>query len=624
MCDSTPSRSSTSSRHRPWHVLTLAGALSVVLIATTLGASPVHGFKDLQHEANYPGLANGEHSFASIHLPTEDTIVPKNAASEPTFSQDAASLELFAKHEEGQGDEQTLHKRGEHASPSKSIGDLKWIRELLSTKSPYPHEDRPDKPLDDVPKGYELVQLQLICRHGTRYPSASDSTSIKKLTDKLKNTTAPGFGWIRNWSSDVWYPASKGNLLSSRGDADLYNIGRRFATRYKKFLDKYPYDANTYEFRSSHKSRCTQSAYSFSLGFLKDRMVSDQEQSRPGKGNNLKTPSAQSVHIFTVPEGQDHEIAVEDSCPKWLEEVDDQPGVTRQQELYEKTFVPALVQTLSARFGVELTAKDVSRIYQACGFEVSMYDDASTWCQMLIPPTGDDNKDKKAKEDNFVKFEISSDLEDFYGRGPGIPFNGQMGCKLGTSLVQTIDTALSKPSTGGGDGESLFRGHLKFGHSETLMFFTSFLGLYNQTGIPLVAGMTETQYANREFRGSRFSQFAANMAFEVYKPKSSGSNHQRRRLERRGDAGETPEPQGLVRLLVNEKPMALPGCGNNNGSLFCEWSKFRSYLLQRGAGCDFEACCGVSKPCSASKLLTGGAVVFASNATCPSTSPIVG
>jgi len=156
--------------------------------------------------------------------------------------------------------------------------------------------------------------------------------------------------------------------------------------------------------------------------------------------------------------------------------VDDQPGVTRQQELYEKTFVPALVQTLSARFGMELTAKDVSRIYQACGFEVSMYDDASTWCQMLIPPTGDDdNKDKKAKEDSFVKFEISSDLEDFYGRGPGIPFNGQMGCKLGTSLVQTIDTALSKPSTGGGDGESLFRGHFKFGHSETLMFFTSFL-----------------------------------------------------------------------------------------------------------------------------------------------------
>lgn len=158
----TPSRPSTSARHRPWHVLTLAGALSVVLMVTTFGASPVHGFKDLQHEANYPSLANGGHSFASSGLSTEEAIVPRNVASEPTFSQDAALLDLFAEHEEEQGHEPSLHKRGERASPSKSIGDLKWIRERLSTKSPYPHEDRPDKPLDDVPKGYELVQLHLV------------------------------------------------------------------------------------------------------------------------------------------------------------------------------------------------------------------------------------------------------------------------------------------------------------------------------------------------------------------------------------------------------------------------------------------------------------------------------
>lgn len=112
-----------------------------------------------------------------------------------------------------------------------------------------------------------------------------------------------------------------------------------------------------------------------------------------------------------------------------------------------------------------------------------MYDDASTWCQMLLPAGGkddDDDKDKDkkgpgSKADNFVKLETAEDLEDYYGRGPGVPFNGAMGCKLGTSLLQSIETALTSSSTGGGDGESLFRGHLKFGHSETLMFFSSFL-----------------------------------------------------------------------------------------------------------------------------------------------------
>ncbi|KAG0219136.1 histidine phosphatase superfamily [Mortierella sp. GBAus27b] len=585
-----PSHGSPSHRQRSWNVLTLAGALSVVFVAATLGASPVHGLKDLQYEANYPGH----------DLSTNDGF-----AAELT-------LELTTEHE--------IYKR---ADSRKSIGDLKWIRERLSTKSPYPHEDRPNRPLGDVPNGYELVQIHVLNRHGTRYPSAKDSNNFKKLTEKLRNTTAPGFEWIHNWPSETWYPASKDNLLSTRGDADLYAIGSRFGTRYKKFLDTYPYDANSYEFRSSSKSRCTQSAYSFSLGFLKDRVATSSR-----KHNDLKTPPAQSVHIFTVPEGQDQEIAVEDSCPRWLEEVDDQPAVTRQQELYEKTFVPALVQELSTRFGASLTAKEVSTIYQLCGFEVSMYDDASTWCQMLIPAgsKGDDDKKKPdqgpgSKAEHLIKLETAADLEDYYGRGPGIPFNGELGCKLGTSLLQSMETALSKPSGSGGDGQSLFRGQLKFGHSETLMFFSSFLGLYNQTGIPLAAGMTEEQYAKREFRASVFSQFAANMAFEVYQPKNAGSSLARRHLERRAGATGTGEVQGLIRLLVNEKPVAIPGCGT--GSLFCEWSKFKSYMIQRGAGCDFVTCCGV-KPCSAtnSKVSTG-AVVFASNATCPSTAPIV-
>ncbi|KAF9955469.1 hypothetical protein BGZ65_003381, partial [Modicella reniformis] len=208
------SNSASSSRHRPWHVLILAGALSVVFIAT-LGTSPVQGL--------------------------------------------------------------SLQKR---APSSDSIGDIGWIRKRLGTQSPYPHEDRPDKPLDDVPEGYELVQLHIVSprsERGTRYPDIESSTIIGELTDKLKNTTAPDFKWIRNWSSNTWYPLTKDKLLSSRGNEDLYAIGRRFATRYKEFLDKYPYDPTTYEFRSSSKARATQSAYSFSLGFLEGRSPNSDE-----------------------------------------------------------------------------------------------------------------------------------------------------------------------------------------------------------------------------------------------------------------------------------------------------------------------------------------------------------
>lgn len=37
-----------------------------------------------------------------------------------------------------------------------------WLRTHLGTKGPYPHENRPVGRLNDVPEGYELVQLHLV------------------------------------------------------------------------------------------------------------------------------------------------------------------------------------------------------------------------------------------------------------------------------------------------------------------------------------------------------------------------------------------------------------------------------------------------------------------------------
>ncbi|KAG0363810.1 histidine phosphatase superfamily [Gamsiella multidivaricata] len=589
-----PSSSSKSTPRRPWTVLTITGALSVFAMISFLTASPAHG------------LSSGH-------------VFDKRMLSVNTKVLDEAAEEILSG-----AHGQILQKRGK-ASPGKSNADLEWIRLRLGTKSPYPHEDKPEGSLDDVPDGYELVQLHLICRHGTRYPSASDSVAYKKLTERLSNTTVPGYEWIRNWSSETWYPPSRGNLLATRGDADLYEIGRRFAKRYESFLDQYPYSPNNYEFRSSHKSRCSQSAYGFSLGFFEDRLVSDEEPHRSKSGRHLDAPPSQPIHIYTVPQGLDQEMAVEDSCPKYLNEVADQPAVGKQVKLYQDSFIPVLAQNLSTTFGVNFTAKDASRIYQMCGFEASIYDDVTTWCQMLLPIAGKNDKkgnhgQDKSRQDNFIKLEIAGDLDDFYTHGPGVPFNQEMGCKLGTSLMQSIELALSSGPDAIGDGADggstdLYRGHLKFGHSETIMFFSTYLGLYNRTGVVLTADMTPDQYAKREFRSSLFAPFAANMAFEVFQPKASGSNKiHRRRLNRRAAS----DPQGLVRLLVNEMPLPIPGC---DGAMFCEWSKFKSILIQRGAGCDFESCCGTVPPISGKTSQLS--VTFAANATCPSTTPVV-
>ncbi|KAK5821591.1 histidine phosphatase superfamily [Linnemannia elongata] len=522
-------------------------------------------------------------------------------------------------------------------SPMFSLPPLNWIRTHLGTKSPYPHESRPVGPLKDTPEGYELVQLHLICRHGTRYPSASKSVGFKKLADRLKGVKLPGFEWIKDWPSDTVYPPTRGNLLSVQGDADLYQIGRRFSIRYKALLDKYPYDASLYQFTTSAKSRCSQSAYGFSVGFFEGRLAADFGSDTETGVKGVR-PLVQPIDISMLPIGLDKELAVKYACPRWLENVNNQPGVVRESKQFESQFAPALADHLSAVLSVgaespaakfNITVKDVGDIQNLCGFEIAMRNNDKTWCRLLglgISSSSeggdyrnDEVKDSEAK-DVFRKYEIMGDLDDYYTHGPGVPFNRHLGCKLGTSLVEAVELALTEDSTSGtvsmrkedkypdtfGSGDDdeeprTYRALLKFGHSETILFFSSFLGLYNQKGVPLTADMTSEQYAEREFRTSKVSPFAANIAFEVYRPiaeTSPSTRKSRRRLDTEtaspADSNIKSTPRGLIRLLVNEVPMVLPGCG---GEYFCEWPTFKEVLQRAGTGCDFDGCCStLTKP----------------------------
>ncbi|KAF9102652.1 PHOsphatase [Mortierella sp. AM989] len=466
----------------------------------------------------------------------------------------------------------------------------------------------------------------MICRHGTRYPSSSKSIIFQKLTEKLRQTVVPGFEWLQKWPSEKLYPITKGNLLSAKGDSDLYRIGRRFAIRYKEFLDRYPYDANTYEFQSSSKSRCSQSAYGFSVGFLEGHRVSDTGYDKS------ETPPVQPVDIFTLPIGLDKELAVKYACPRWLESVKNSPKVVQQKLSYQEKFLPELADRLSVMFStrdgsaqINVTTKDVETIYGICGFEVAFHNNDQTWCQLLRQSaSGPVTNSFDNENSNFLRLEISNDLDDYYTYGPGVPFNRHLGCELGTALSDAIEDALSleselpssKRKSDDDDGPYHFRGLFKFGHSETILFLSSFLGLYNQKGVPLRGDMTPEQYAQREFRSSKVSPFAANIAFEVFRPK-----HKNLRNKKRVEYDENRQesilkydaPKGLVRLLVNEEPLLIPGCGSD---YFCEWATLKSILRHAGAGCDFDGCCASLVP---SEVLSR---VFESDPICLSVEPV--
>lgn len=315
----------------------------------------------------------------------------------------------------------------------------------------------------------------------------------------------------------------------------------------------------------------------------------------------------------------DKEIAVKYACPRWQEQVSGRPELTlRQKSLFEPTFLPQLAAqvTLALKAGVNVTTSDISNIYQLCGFEISIYDEDQTWCRLLRPSMLNPSLKKVDDREHFLNLEILDDLDDFYTHGPGVPFNRHLGCVFGTTLLDAIKlvledkTGVQKRADGDDDLELPHHGVFKFGHSETIMFVSSFLGLYHQQGIPLTANMTAEQFAHREFRSSNFSPFASNMVFEVYQPKKRST------LKRRGASSSAVEPKGLVRLLVNERPFQIPGCD----AMFCEWATFKAVLEKAGAGknCDFDKCCANgSGECGAKPTLEE------MPATCFSVDPIV-
>lgn len=108
--------------------------------------------------------------------------------------------------------------------------------------------------------------------------------------------------------------------------------------------------------------------------------------------------------------------------------------------------------------------------------------------------------------------------------------------------------------------------------------------------------MTQEEYEQREFWSSKLSPFAANIAFEVYRPKPEDTLKKRRLSTEDEFTERIPRldtPIGLVRLLVNEEPVAIPGCGS---AYFCEWATLKELLRQAGTGCDFDGCCTSLNP----------------------------
>ena len=84
---------------------------------------------------------------------------------------------------------------------------VEMARHHMATKSSYwsdPSLGLPTDPVDQPPAQCKAVFVNLLARHGTRYPTSSDINKLNSLQSKLQqygSLLLPQFSWLKNWTN---------------------------------------------------------------------------------------------------------------------------------------------------------------------------------------------------------------------------------------------------------------------------------------------------------------------------------------------------------------------------------------------------------------------------------------
>ncbi|KAJ9079957.1 hypothetical protein DSO57_1030175 [Entomophthora muscae] len=398
----------------------------------------------------------------------------------------------------------------------------------LATKSSYFSYHRLQFPTPSA--DYKLVQIQLISRHGTRNPSPSDIESfrrLEKISDNINSTSK--FSWLKRWKSH--YKSNENLLLTGIGEKDLYYLGKRARERYH-LISESKYSPLKFSFHSSLASRASQSASAFSIGLF--------------EGSGHLTPSnIPAIFYETYSKDEDFILESKGNCPYWGESVKDDEIKADQLSRYTKSKIQPIASRISQTIGFKVETADVRAMYKYCAFDIALQHRTATWCQFLTPA-------------DILDLEYLEDLGYYYKYSYGNAFNGKMACVLVTKFIENIENYSRN--------KSQLIGDFQFGHSQTIQFLLTALGLFKDPFL-LTWDLDENLKRNRMFRTSQVVPFASNIFVELYR---YGINAELK-----------------VRFLINEAPIKLPNC-----DMFCPFKKLKTILKQL-LKCDYKHMCQV-------------------------------
>ncbi|KAF9445834.1 phosphoglycerate mutase-like protein [Macrolepiota fuliginosa MF-IS2] len=439
-------------------------------------------------------------------------------------------------------------------------------QKLWAAYSPYSSVGAYKPPPEDC----QVTQVNILQRHGARYPTFGLSIQIAQALLRLQSADSYLDERLK-FITDYKYNLGIDDLLPF-GAFQTSESGRKSFVRYPTLAD----EDNLPFVRASGSERVIESAFKWIKGFA------------TGSGDILHAPLA-----LVIPETDNYNNTLEDkSCPN----VGHPLGQVQEwQSRYAQPIADRL--NIAAQGMPEnVTAEGAQALIALCALETLAVEEYSPFCDLF-------------SKEEFEGFEYSMDLDKFYFTGHGSPLGPVQGVGYVNELLarltdqpvqdhtQTNQTLDSNPDT-----FPLGRGiYADFSHDNLIVAVISAMGLFNgyQTKHTSSAGGLDPtrQDKSRVWFLSRIVPFSGRMVVERMEcglqlnddaAGRSISVDAKERQHRRAERNDSV----YVRILMNDAVQDLEFCEGADKDGLCPLHAFirsQAYARENGQG-DWEKC----------------------------------
>lgn len=366
----------------------------------------------------------------------------------------------------------------------------------------------------DIPPQCTLEQVQLLSRHGERYPAISDGASYEAIYKKIKNYNQTFKGDLSFFNNYVYFvpdqalyekettPYNSQGLYS--GTTDALRHGAAFRAKYGSL-----YSVNsTLPIFTSTSGRCYKTGEYFARGFL---------------GEEYSPATTKYVVISENGTQGANSLTPRTGCPNWNWGSANDPLIAK----YNTSYLNAISDRFEkANPGLNITAADVEQLFPWCAYEINVRG-SSPVCDLF-------------SNEEFIRNSYHTDLTYFYGNGPGY----NLSAAVGATLLNASLTLLK-------DDSAQNKIWLSFTHDVDIEIVHAALGIVtNAKTLPVDYIPSPNPYVHSQIvpQGAR-----------VYTEKYKCGN------------------ESYVRYIVNDAVTPIQTCSSGPG-FSCKFSDFEKYV----------------------------------------------